>query len=560
MRTLIFFLAAASLATADESIVLYPPTKTPASVLSANGSVWLALQNRSTDPIDVILTVNEKILKPEKASLKVPANKVILVGLNATSEPVVVDTEVEVTATYKAGKDSVEVKRSTKIEADSIKVVASDIKRTFRYFPLWLPGKPCVDIPLSRAPSQGNVGRIYLPGPNGGIDLEGRVVGNLLQGCRDSVPNEPGQYKNAKFIPMLNGAALDSVSIEVTAKHHWLLAVFTILLGVISAFVVQRYIGVTRVLTSLRQRSWAAVVAIPQEDLSQGLQIRAIAEAAHASITVSTAVLGKGWVSRLGADDQSLKRIASEVSLLEDVSKSAFSYRKIVQAAIEAEQSIDASLSGVDTPLRRPVELERLLHTQLAVRDGSALVDVAPDMTAFGGLIAAARHFVSAADLVRDVQADIPASATADRDVMNLAWVALGQATSSEAIRGVLSGPDVVRVIASHPAPPPDSTSGEESVGRTERSAHDAIRIPIFAGEGLREEAAILRGDFGVAVFALILALASGLTTYYWDHAFGRPADYANLFTWAAGTKVAVDLFTGLLDRLAPFLKTMARG
>ena len=108
----------------------------------------------------------------------------------------------------------------------------------------------------------------------------GIPIGNLLQACLDSPPPEAGLYSNGKFTPVLNGTALDQVSLQLTAKHHWILAVLTILAGVLSAFVVQRYIGVTRVLRSLRERTAAALALVPKKDLDAGLQLRSIAEAA----------------------------------------------------------------------------------------------------------------------------------------------------------------------------------------------------------------------------------------------------------------------------------------
>jgi len=224
-------------------------------------------------------------------------------------------TTGELKATYKSGKANAEVKASTLIEANKVAVVTTDVQRSIVYYPFWPRDHPYLDIPLNRAPSTSNVGRVYLPGPNGGIDLRGYISGNLLQACLDSPPPEAGLYSNGKFTPVLNGTALDQVSLQLTAKHHWILAVLTIPAGVLSAFVVQRYIGVTRVLRSLRERTAAALALVPKKDLDAGLQLRSIAEAAARLVRRRTTDLDKGFISRLGAYDQGLKLVASDVAL-----------------------------------------------------------------------------------------------------------------------------------------------------------------------------------------------------------------------------------------------------
>src|SRR5262245_35866444 len=108
-------------------------------------------------------------------------------------------------------------------------------------------------------------------------------------------------------------------------------------------------------------------------------------------------------------------------------------------------------------------------------------------MTALIDLIGSAGHFVSAAQLLVDAGAGVPATATADRDVLNQAWVALSQAISSEDIRTLLSGPELVRVLASHP---PQTMLARASLtqtkGRTAASPESVI-IPSFAVERGRE-------------------------------------------------------------------------
>ena len=62
--------------------------------------------------------------------------------------------------------------------------------------------------------------------------------------------------------------------------------------------------------------------------------------------------------------------------------------------------------------------------------------------------------------------------------------------------------------------------------------------------------AAIRRGDLGSSIFAGLIALLTGLNTYYIGKAFGTIGDYVALFLWAAGTKAALDILAAALDRM----------
>jgi hypothetical protein len=60
---------------------------------------------------------------------------------------------------------------------------------------------------------------------------------------------------------------------------------------------------------------------------------------------------------------------------------------------------------------------------------------------------------------------------------------------------------------------------------------------------------AIHLGDTGTAWLAFVIALLTGLSSNYLGKPFGTLQDYAALFVWAAGTKVALDILTAALDK-----------
>jgi hypothetical protein len=61
--------------------------------------------------------------------------------------------------------------------------------------------------------------------------------------------------------------------------------------------------------------------------------------------------------------------------------------------------------------------------------------------------------------------------------------------------------------------------------------------------------AAIWRSDLATTVFAGTVGLLTGLNTFYIGKPFGSPGDYVSLFLWAAGTKAALDILLGVIDK-----------
>jgi hypothetical protein len=65
---------------------------------------------------------------------------------------------------------------------------------------------------------------------------------------------------------------------------------------------------------------------------------------------------------------------------------------------------------------------------------------------------------------------------------------------------------------------------------------------------------AIWRSDWATTVFAGLIGLLTGLNTFYIGKPFGSLQDYLTLFLWAAGTKAALDILLGVVDKFAPVL------
>jgi len=65
---------------------------------------------------------------------------------------------------------------------------------------------------------------------------------------------------------------------------------------------------------------------------------------------------------------------------------------------------------------------------------------------------------------------------------------------------------------------------------------------------------AIWRSDWATTVFAGLIGLLTGLNTFYIAKPWGSLGDYLALFLWAAGTKAALDILLGVVDKFAPVL------
>jgi hypothetical protein len=559
MRLITYLFALSAVCAAQGPITLTGPAKTSESVLRAKGTIPILVQNPSNAPIKADLEVTGSGVKLAEARQEFPARSTKIVDLLKSDESLAADSAITVTAKYDAAGVPQSAAFSTIVVADKIQVVATDSRLTIAFFPFWTPDtNDCLQIPLNRAPPEGwSVARLYLPGPNGGVELTPAVAGNMIRACVRTPPPEAGTY-SSKTAPILNGVPLDPVNLQLTAKHHWLLAVLTILAGVLSAFVVQRYLGVVRLLKALNVRIAAAVAAIP-EDGGQGLQVKFSAQEPAAQARTAIAQLKKGFVTRIGADDQSFKDLAREVALLEQTAAAQKSYQTMLQAAVQGSAAVDHAIKvSVMLPagiVHAPAEIQRQFTQHLKSREAD-LAGVAGEIEALAGLIGAANAFIGATELLSEIGAQAGAT-SGDIAVIARTWIQLWQSAARDDIRTSMSAADLIDLIVkSRSNRTAKITASRLPTGTSQRPAVPALP-PIEAIR--RDETEILRGDLGVALFALLLALVTGLATYYWDKAFGRPLDYANLFAWAAGTKVAADLFTGLLDRLAPVLKAITR-
>ena len=78
----------------------------------------------------------------------------------------------------------------------------------------------------------------------------------------------------------------------------------------------------------------------------------------------------------------------------------------------------------------------------------------------------------------------------------------------------------------------------------TQLPANDDRRYDLLAK-------AITLGDRGTAVLAFLIALLTGLNSYYLSKPFGTLQDYSTLFLWAVGTKASLDILTSVLDKLS---------
>lgn len=103
---------------------------------------------------------------------------------------------------------------------------------------------------------------------------------------------------------------------------------------------------------------------------------------------------------------------------------------------------------------------------------------------------------------------------------------------------------------------------GPTAVARATPALENLLELQSFPSASYSEHlpaddaqrAALLLRAIGIwdqasVLFALIIALITGLNTSYWGKPFGTFQDYAILFLWAAGTKIGVDIVTAVTDK-----------
>jgi len=84
-----------------------------------------------------------------------------------------------------------------------------------------------------------------------------------------------------------------------------------------------------------------------------------------------------------------------------------------------------------------------------------------------------------------------------------------------------------------------------------------ALRLDVDPAHRVTQlRAAILKSDLAATVFAGLIGLLTGLNTFYIGKPFGSLGDYVSLFLWAAGTKAALDILLGVIDKFGSIPST----
>lgn len=97
-----------------------------------------------------------------------------------------------------------------------------------------------------------------------------------------------------------------------------------------------------------------------------------------------------------------------------------------------------------------------------------------------------------------------------------------------------------VQSLVEEGAPPPPAA--ESMTDSSELPASDTRRAEMFTRS-------IRLGDTVSLIVAFVIAILTGLSSNYLGKPFGTIQDYAALFLWAAGTKVALDILSSALDK-----------
>jgi hypothetical protein len=383
------------------------------------------------------------------------------------------------------------------------------------------------------------------------------------------------------------------LALTVLAKDIFIWPVLVMALGIFVAWKAKRYLGVLRMTWSLRQQE-AELGSSFQESQKQFTASAAgkpyasysVAEdiaAQRNQICNNLTAIERSWTTSVD-NDQNYKNTVTGLQTLQDEisqwGKFGAELAGLEEALLGLKRNIDpqavmpAIAEGDDPAFLDPVQ--KLLQGKiLHAADIAGLRKDVSDATAFAQLWDDTnQHAKSLTVSLQDIQsrstldADQKATVADIEKKLVAAWQHLWTAKTLADLSVITASNgdlDLARVglaqIATSAQRP--SRFGVFALPSQMLIASDALSAAglftpaadlshLPASDTRKAEMlkrAIHLGDTGTGLLAFIIALLTGLSSNYLGKPFGTLQDYAALFVWAAGTKVALDILTAALDK-----------
>jgi hypothetical protein len=388
-----------------------------------------------------------------------------------------------------------------------------------------------------------------------------------------------------------------TVDLTIFAKDIVLYPILTIAFGTYLAFVVKRYLAVVRIAWGLREEEAHLALAFRAsrqrfEKIAEGqpfssLSIEADVNRQLAEIRQYAKQLEQRKMTTLSPTDPDYVKAMGTIQSLQDAIAAWPELAKMLLSLAETVEAVHTLTSESDFQPEQAVP-PQVVQTALKLMSQGAvptakITSVTDQASSLQGVLADWSDAFRKALALRDAFRQIPPDGDDSDDKKALRKtlqqefevlpLQFWEVRSSDDLMQLTSFGGTLNTIAAQLAQlqaEPSQLKTLEPYTETLRLAPSSSKVlsqyawnaqgktyalRLEADPGRRVEqlrTAIWRSDVATTVFAGLIGLLTGLNTFYVGKPFGSVQDYLSLFLWAAGTKAALDLLLGVVDKFAP--------
>lgn len=377
-----------------------------------------------------------------------------------------------------------------------------------------------------------------------------------------------------------------TLALSVIAKDCVVWPTLVTALGILLAWIVNRYIGVLRITWTLRKQEAELGLAFGESQAKFERQAKgtsfggySIKEDVHTkreNLRTQLSKLEKKWTTSLQGDSDYLNAVAELQSLETAIAQ----WAQLAPALKLLQDRLNQAKSEVDRdqvlpraatePALFSVVQGVLQGSPLSITDVAAkLQDIHDKMVTLETWRESNREAKAATSSLRDVRSQkLTANQTSLGDQAEQHLVTSWQrlwGDDTEALKSVRSAggdldtakAEIAKITAELERAP--HVYGEAAFSWVPASFLEGLVVPtavsaLPASDTQRAQLlhqSISLGDKAATFFAFVIALLTGLSLKYFSQPFGTIEDYAGLFLWAAGTKAAVDIITSVVGKFS---------
>ncbi len=400
----------------------------------------------------------------------------------------------------------------------------------------------------------------------------------------DSLPSA-GRYEGEVNF----GGAQDknsTLALSVIAKDCVVWPILITALGILLAWIVNRYVGVLRITWTLRKQEAELGQAFGESQAKfenqakgrsfEGYSIDEDVRKKRETLRTQLSNLEQKWTTSLQGDSDYLNAVAALQSLQTAIAQWAQfapALKLLEDALNQAKSEVDPGLvlpRAVTEPALFSIVQGLLQGSPLSIADlATKLQDIHDKLVTLETWRESNREAKAATSSLRDVrreQLDLNQTSLANQAEQHLvtSWQHLW-GDDAEALKSVSSAggdldnakAELAQITAELQGAP--HVYGVAAFFRVPASLLEGLVVPtavstLPASDTQRAQLlhqSISLGDTASTLFAFVIALLTGLSLKYYGQPFGTIEDYAGLFLWAAGTKAALDIITSIVGKFS---------